>query len=39
MNSIIDDRSDVVYQMAITASAPRKRNPETPVKNEDSISA
>ncbi len=39
MNSIIDTRSDVAYQMAITASAPRKRNPETPVKNEGNISA
>jgi hypothetical protein len=39
MNCIIDARSDVAYHMAMTTSAPRKRNPETPVKNEDSISA
>lgn len=39
INSIIDARSDVAYHMAMTTSAPRKRNPETPVKNEDNISA
>ena len=38
-NVINDARSDVAYQTAITANAPRKRNPETPVKNEGNISA
>ena len=39
MNVIIDERFDMAYQTAITTSAARKRNPETPVKNEGSISA
>ena len=39
MNNNIDARSDSAYQMAITAKAPKKRNPETPVKNEGNMSA
>lgn len=39
MNAIIDARFEMTYHTAITTSAPKKRNPETPVKNEGNISA
>ena len=39
MNVIIDERSEMAYHTAISTSAAKKRNPETPVKNEGSISA
>lgn len=38
MNCIIESRSDMTYQTAITTNAARKRNPDTPVINVGSIS-